>query len=117
MKDISAQSIDKSDTTKWYSIEGSATGKVGFITSMSSNFCGSCNRLRITADGNLKVCLFGEEGFSFRDALRKGLSEEEIYTEIHHAILKKKFALGGHIDVNQLAAASNTNRPMILIGG
>jgi molybdenum cofactor biosynthesis enzyme MoaA len=143
VKDISAQSIDKSDTTKWYRIEGSATGKVGFITSMSrylivlpvlliiclsylilsylifisSNFCGSCNRLRITADGNLKVCLFGEEGFSFRDALRKGLSEEEIYTEIHNAILKKKFALGGHIDVNQLAAASNTNRPMILIGG
>ena len=33
------------------------TGQVGFITSMSEHFCGSCNRLRITADGNLKVSL------------------------------------------------------------
>lgn len=32
-------------------------GQIGFITSMSEHFCGTCNRLRITADGNLKVCL------------------------------------------------------------
>jgi cyclic pyranopterin phosphate synthase len=54
------------DTTKWYHVPGYA-GRVGFITSMSSHFCGGCNRLRITADGKLKVCLFGEEGLSIRD--------------------------------------------------
>jgi len=43
---------------------------VGFITSMSQHFCGSCNRLRVTADGKLKVCLFGAEDLSLRDALR-----------------------------------------------
>lgn len=39
---------------KAYKVPG-FTGKIGFITSMTENFCGSCNRLRITADGNLKV--------------------------------------------------------------
>ena len=42
---------------------------------MSQHFCGSCNRLRITADGKLKVCLFGAEDLSLRDALR-GKKEE-----------------------------------------
>lgn len=41
-----------------------------FIFSCFSHFCGTCNRLRITADGNLKVCLFGEEGFSFKEAFQ-----------------------------------------------
>ncbi|VDM59928.1 unnamed protein product [Angiostrongylus costaricensis] len=43
------------ETTKGYQIEG-FVGRFGFITSMSEHFCGTCNRLRITADGNLKVC-------------------------------------------------------------
>ena len=38
-----------------YKVPGFA-GQIGFITSMSDNFCGSCNRIRMTADGNLKVC-------------------------------------------------------------
>jgi len=41
-------------------------GKVGIISSMSDHFCGGCNRLRITADGNLKVCLFGNSEVSLR---------------------------------------------------
>lgn len=43
---------------------------MGFITSMSQHFCGGCNRLRVTADGKLKVCLFGNEDLSLRDAMR-----------------------------------------------
>ena len=42
------------DTSKGFKVPGFA-GQVGFITSMSDHFCGSCNRLRLTADGNLKV--------------------------------------------------------------
>lgn len=42
------------DTAKHWRLPGGA-GRVGFITSMSEHFCGTCNRLRITADGNLKV--------------------------------------------------------------
>ena len=42
------------DTAKHWQLPGAA-GRVGFITSMSEHFCGTCNRLRITADGNIKV--------------------------------------------------------------
>ncbi|CAL3964519.1 unnamed protein product [Diplocarpon coronariae] len=60
----------KNDTSKTYEIPG-FVGKIGFITSMTQNFCGSCNRLRITSDGNLKVCLFGNAEVSLRDIIRK----------------------------------------------
>ncbi|RLM00246.1 hypothetical protein CFD26_108021 [Aspergillus turcosus] len=60
----------KNDTSKTYRIPG-FRGRVGFITSMTHNFCGTCNRLRITSDGNLKVCLFGNTEVSLRDIIRK----------------------------------------------
>ncbi|KAF7713600.1 Molybdenum cofactor biosynthesis protein 1 [Penicillium ucsense] len=70
----------KNDTSKTYQVPG-FEGRVGFITSMTHNFCGSCNRLRITSDGNLKVCLFGNAEVSLRDIIRKendGLPIDEI---------------------------------------
>ncbi|XP_031332719.1 molybdenum cofactor biosynthesis protein 1 isoform X4 [Photinus pyralis] len=67
-----------------------AIGQVGFITSMSEHFCGSCNRLRITADGNLKVCLFGNTEVSLRDAIRSGCSEEDLTALIGAAVGRKK---------------------------
>lgn len=60
----------KNDTSKTFQVPG-FRGKVGFITSMTHNFCGTCNRLRITSDGNLKVCLFGDAEVSLRDVLRQ----------------------------------------------
>jgi len=60
----------KNDTSKTYKVPG-FQGRVGFITSMTHNFCGTCNRLRITGDGNLKVCLFGNAEVSLRDIIRK----------------------------------------------
>ncbi|USW50171.1 Putative molybdenum cofactor biosynthesis protein A [Septoria linicola] len=59
----------KNDTSKTWQIPG-FKGRVGFITSMTHNFCGTCNRLRITSDGNLKVCLHGDAEVSLRDLLR-----------------------------------------------
>ncbi|KAH6849955.1 hypothetical protein B0I37DRAFT_396720 [Chaetomium sp. MPI-CAGE-AT-0009] len=60
----------KNDTSKTFQVPG-FTGRLGFITSMTHNFCGTCNRLRITSDGNLKVCLFGNAEVSLRDIVRK----------------------------------------------
>lgn len=57
---------------------------------MSEHFCGTCNRLRITADGNLKVCLFGNREVSLRDALRSGCSEDDLLALIKAAVLRKK---------------------------
>ncbi|GAP89244.1 putative molybdenum cofactor biosynthesis protein 1 [Rosellinia necatrix] len=67
----------KNDTSKTYKIPG-FVGSLGFITSMTHNFCGTCNRLRITSDGNLKVCLFGNAEVSLRDILRKSNNGEPI---------------------------------------
>lgn len=99
------------DTSKAYQVPG-FLGKVGFITSMSQNFCSSCNRLRLTADGNLKVCLFGVAEVSLRDALRGGATEEQLLDIISRAVAGKKKQHAG-----MLALKNTQNRPMILIGG
>lgn len=77
------------DTSKAYKVDG-YLGQVGFITSMTQHFCGSCNRLRITADGNLKVCLFGNTEVSLRDAIRGGCSESDVIDLISAAVKRKK---------------------------
>lgn len=64
------------DTSKTFRISG-FRGRIGFITSMTDHFCGSCNRLRITSDGNLKVCLFGNSEVSLRDMLRDNFNNGE----------------------------------------
>ena len=99
------------DTSKTYRVDGYA-GRVGFITSMSEHFCGSCNRLRITADGNLKVCLFGRAEVSLRDAMRGGATDDELRAIIAAAVQRKKAAHAGMYEI-----AASENRPMILIGG
>ena len=49
-----------------------AVGTVGFISAMSNHFCANCNRLRLTADGNVRPCLFSDAEYSVREALRRG---------------------------------------------
>lgn len=102
------------DTSKAFGVPG-FKGQIGFITSMSEHFCGSCNRLRLTADGNLKVCLFGNTEVSLRDAMRYDVSDRDLRDIVDVAVKRKKFALGGHGDMYGLSKAKN--RPMILIGG
>jgi cyclic pyranopterin phosphate synthase len=99
------------ETSKTYQVPG-YVGRVGFITSMSQNFCGSCNRLRITADGNLKVCLFGKAEVSLRDRIRAGATDDELRETLGAAVNRKKAAHAG-----MYAIAESENRPMILIGG
>eukprot|EP00968_Pinguiococcus_pyrenoidosus_P000524 scaffold31_cov263-Pinguiococcus_pyrenoidosus.AAC.30 len=106
--------FNPNDTTKWFRADGHR-GRVGFITSMTEHFCGSCNRLRITADGRLKVCLFGDEKLSLRDELRRGATRDELLEKIGKAVRGKHFKLGGHSDSESIAKGEN--RAMILIGG
>nr|XP_030726683.1 molybdenum cofactor biosynthesis protein 1 isoform X1 [Globicephala melas] len=100
---------EESSTAKAFKIPG-FRGRVSFITSMSEHFCGTCNRLRITADGNLKVCLFGNSEVSLRDHLRAGASEEELLRIIGAAVGRKKRQHAGMFNISQMK-----NRPMILI--
>jgi len=87
-------------------------GQVGFISSMTNAFCGSCNRLRITANGSLKVCLFGAYEVCLRDLMRAGASDEALEAAIAEAVQRKKAAHDGMLNLVDLE-----NRPMILIGG
>lgn len=69
---------------------------------MSEHFCGSCNRLRITADGNLKVCLFGNTEVSLRDAIRANSKEDDLIALISAAVKRKKKQHAGLYKINTL---------------
>ncbi|XP_070698825.1 molybdenum cofactor biosynthesis protein 1 isoform X2 [Pempheris klunzingeri] len=107
--DLEPLQTGHTDTAKTFKVPG-FKGQVGFITSMSDHFCGSCNRLRITADGSLKVCLFGNTEVSLRDVLRSGSSDEELLQVIGAAVGRKKKQHAGMFSISQMK-----NRPMILI--
>lgn len=139
--DLQREAGHKNDTSKTFQVPG-FVGKLGFVTSMTHNFCGTCNRLRITSDGNLKVCLFGNAEVSVRDILRKvnggepideealellkqtaldGLKQssqllvpnsEELLNVIGMAVKRKKEKHAGLGELEHMK-----NRPMILIGG
>jgi cyclic pyranopterin phosphate synthase len=89
------------DTSKAYKVPG-FRGQIGFITSMSEHFCGTCNRLRVTADGNLKVCLHGNSEVSLRDAIRAGASDEELGDLIGVAVGRKKKQHAGMFNLAQM---------------
>jgi len=73
---------------KVYRIDGSA-GEIGFITAMSNHFCHRCNRLRLTAEGHLRSCLFSEEEIDLKGPLRAGCGDEHLEGLILEAIAKK----------------------------
>ena len=62
----------------YYNLDG-APGSIGVITPMSHTYCGSCNRVRLTADGRLRTCLFGDHSVNLRDPLRAGEPVAPIY--------------------------------------
>ncbi|KAG2756511.1 molybdenum cofactor biosynthesis prote [Suillus brevipes Sb2] len=99
------------DTARSWKIPGHA-GSLGFISSMSDHFCSSCNRLRLTADGQIKVCLFDAKEVSLRDEMRRGASDEDLLNVIGRAVQGKQEKHAGMEDIDVI-----TNRPMILIGG
>lgn len=103
------------DTTKKYIVPGHQ-GTFAVISTMTAPFCGTCNRMRLTADGKLKNCLFSQEETDLLSALRNG---EEIEPLIHQTILRKKAAHGGQFTtaVENINAADIHNRSMIAIGG
>jgi len=95
--DFEALPNGPNDTSKAYAVPG-FKGQVGFITSMTEHFCGTCNRLRLTADGNIKVCLFGNKEFSLRDAMRnENITEEQLVDLIGAAVQRKKKQHAGEL--------------------
>ena len=87
-------------------------GRIGIIASVSRPFCGSCNRLRLTADGKLRYCLFAIEEFDIKKLLRSGASDEQIQAFVRDAVARK---WEGH-EINT-ARFIKPPRPMYSIGG
>jgi len=102
-------------TAKKYKVIGHE-GTFAFITTMSKQFCGSCNRLRVTADGKMKNCLFGKTELDLLGALRRG---EELAPLILHSVQRKHAAMGGQFEsgFEHTDAATLVNRSMVSIGG
>ena len=103
------------DTAKKYTVPGHA-GSFAVISTMTSPFCSGCNRMRLTADGKMKNCLFSKEETDLLTAFRKG---EDILPLIQKSIASKAKELGGQFtaDFEQVHAEEIQNRSMITIGG
>ena len=87
-------------------------GKVGFISSVSEPFCGDCNRVRLTADGKFRNCLFALEEKDILTPLRNGASDQHIEKLMKESVSSK--AIGHMINSNQY---TKPDRNMSMIGG
>lgn len=106
---------EKHDTAKKFTVPGHA-GSFAIISTMSAHFCGDCNRMRLTADGKFKNCLFSKNETDLLTALRNQIDVRPL---IYKSILAKAAALGGQFttDFEALNAKDINNRSMITIGG
>jgi cyclic pyranopterin phosphate synthase len=102
---------DKSETARRYRFPD-GIGEVGFINPVSEPFCASCDRIRMTAEGELRTCLFSTEETDLRAPLRSGASDEVIEEIIRRAVWNKE--LKHYIGDKRFRRA---NRSMSMIGG
>ena len=79
-----------SDTSSRYRFADGAPGEIGIIAPVTEPFCGACSRIRLTADGQIRTCLFSTVEHSLRDVVRSGASRDEIIDYIHSVIMKKE---------------------------
>jgi cyclic pyranopterin phosphate synthase len=79
-----------SETALKYAFADGAPGEIGIIAPVTMPFCGACSRLRLTADGNLRTCLFSMVDHNIRDLLRRGATRDRIAQFMIDTVLKKK---------------------------
>ena len=110
--------LRKSGPARYFRFEN-ATGVIGFISPISNHFCNECNRLRLTADGKLRPCLFSETEIDLKPALRGGSSDDEIERLIKLSIEVKPE--GHNIGPQKLSSLIKNReyckKPMSRIGG
>ena len=95
---------------RWRYLDGAGT--VGVIPSVTKPFCGDCDRVRLTADGQFRTCLFATDEFDLRGPLRAGANDDELAAEIERAVGTK---WAGHL-INQVNFV-RPRRTMSQIGG
>lgn len=102
--------VKGSGPAEYYRLPGAA-GTVGFIHAISGHFCGSCNRLRLTADGKLKPCLFDQREIDIKGAIRGGASSEDLCQQFKKAVQLKP---SNYLEATE---AAKSGRAMAQIGG
>jgi cyclic pyranopterin phosphate synthase len=95
---------------RYFRLPGAA-GTIGFITPVTEHFCYQCNRLRLTADGKLRLCLLNEDEIDLKEPLRSGASVAELKTIMENAIARKP--KGHHLT----EGANHKGRPFSQVGG
>jgi len=100
-----------SSTAKRYSF-ADGSGEIGFVNPVSEPFCSTCDRIRLTADGQLRTCLFSRREWDLKTPLRDGSSDEQVAAQIREAVAHKE--LKHRINDRGFVRAS---RSMSQIGG
>ncbi|WP_054692223.1 GTP 3',8-cyclase MoaA [Syntrophomonas palmitatica] len=108
---ITARRIAGNGPAKYYQIEN-GQGSIGFISPMSNHFCGECNRIRLTADGRLRACLYDKTEVDLKTPLRNGASDAELLDLFRKCISKKP----AHHEMSSGWGIEN-ERKMYQIGG
>jgi len=103
----------KNSTAVNYKIPGSK-GDIGIIAAHSRTFCGTCNRIRVNAEGQMRTCLYGHNTLDIRQLLRDNATDKAISSAIRHAISNR--ARDG-FEAEKLRNKSRLNESMTKIGG
>jgi cyclic pyranopterin phosphate synthase len=93
-----------------------ARGEIGIISPLTQHFCATCNRLRLTAEGILRTCLFRGEDVDLRGPMRSGASDQELIKIMRDAVARKE-QKGVVLDQSNPLAMRKCQRPMSKIGG
>jgi cyclic pyranopterin phosphate synthase len=103
---------EQSETARKYKFADGAPGEIGLIAPVTQPFCGHCSRIRLTADGKLRTCLFSKDDHDLRSLLREGASDEDVVTYIRSIVMEKE--AGHRINSPDFIPP---NRTMVFIGG
>jgi len=103
---------EASETARKYRFADGAPGEIGLIAPVTQPFCGHCSRIRLTADGKLRTCLFSKEDHDLRGLLRENASDEDLGIYIRSVVSEKE---EGH-RINQ-PDFRPPSRTMVFIGG
>ena len=110
---LELKSGERGSETAWkYKFSDGEPGGIGIIAPVTEMFCGACSRIRLTADGQIRTCLFSTVEHDLRDYLRSGATRSELVEFIQHVTLKKE--PGHRINEPDFVPASRT---MSFIGG
>jgi cyclic pyranopterin phosphate synthase len=110
---LKLKSSERGSETAWkYEFADGKPGGIGIIAPVTEMFCGQCSRIRLTADGQIRTCLFSTVEHDLRDYLRSGASRSELVSFIEAVTLKKEPA--HRINESDFTPASRT---MSFIGG